>query len=489
MKNKLLRFNRSGKMTLIVILLLPFSVYLCHAQGGSPAYKEGMTIKLDSSGKKYIHFTTWAVFWARSTQANPGTAVSGIAKNSWSDISLQQFRFVTYSQLSSRYLILADIGMDNQAFSSGGAAGGGNTGNGGASYAGTLGKKPGLYLHDLWNEYAVFPEKDERTGKQNAASLYIGTGLHYWNGISRMTSANSNNFMAVDVPIYNWPLLDFSDQIGRQLGVYLKGNIGPVSYRWAVNKPFTVLSTPAVFPENAPDINYAVDNNATGKLATTGYAAWQFLERESNFLPFTAGTYVGTKRVFNIGTGYYYTKEGTVTQVNNTATSPLIRHGIKLWSVDAFADIPFGGPANWAITGYSVFYHYDFGPNYLRNGSLLNANVSAAPGYTGEVSQAGYGNLAPVIGTGTSWFTQAGLLLPAKWFGKNLRAQPFGEFSLQKYDRYGGSKFTYWSAGGNLYLDGHHAKISFKYQTRPIVVADRQQSSKGTFIIATQVFL
>jgi hypothetical protein len=119
----------------------------------------------------------------------------------------------------------------------------------------------------------------------------------------------------------------------------------------------------------------------------------------------------------------------------------------------------------------------------------MNADVSAAPGYNGDVSQAGYGNLAPIIGTGKSWFTQAGLLLPKKWFGSKLRAQPFGEFSLQKFDRYGGSKFTYWSAGGNLYLDGHHARISFKYQTRPIVVAERQQSSKGTFIIATQVFL
>jgi hypothetical protein len=354
MKNKLLRISRSI-ITALFTTLLACSINLSLGQGSSPAYTDGMTIKLDSSGKKYIHFTTWAVFWARSVKSNPGTAINGIAQNSWTDFGLQQFRFVTYSQLSSRYLILADIGMDNQSFSSGGAAGGGNTGNGGASFAGTLGKKPGLYLHDLWNEYAVFPDKDERTGKQNTASLYIGTGLHYWNGISRMTSANSNNFLAVDVPIYNWPLLDLSDQIGRQLGVYLKGNIGPVSYRWSVNKPFSVLSTTSAYPSGAPDINYAVDNNATGKLATTGYAAWQFLDKESNFLPFTAGTYVGTKRVFNIGAGYYYTKEGTVTQANYTATSPLIRHNIRLWSVDGFADIPFGGAGNWAITAYSVF--------------------------------------------------------------------------------------------------------------------------------------
>jgi hypothetical protein len=119
------------------------------AQGGSPAYTDGMTIKLDSTGKKYIRFMTWATVWARYSQANPGTAINGLSRNGWTDISLRQFRLVTYSQLSPRYLILADIGLDNQTFSSGGAPGGGNTGNGNNSFNGTLGKKPGLYVHDL----------------------------------------------------------------------------------------------------------------------------------------------------------------------------------------------------------------------------------------------------------------------------------------------------------------------------------------------------
>jgi hypothetical protein len=490
MKNKHLRaIARSCKTILVLALLLTCIKPRCFGQGGSPAYGEGMKIKLDSTGKKYIHFSTWAIFWARSVNANPGTAVNGIERKNWNDFSLQQFRFVTYSQLSSKYLILADIGIDNQSFSSGGVPGGGSTGNGGAAFQPTLGKKPGLYVHDLWNEYTVIPDKDEKTGKENKASLYIGTGLHYWVGLSRMTAANSQNFLALDVPIYNWPLLDVSDQLTRQLGIYFKGNIGPVSYRWSVNKPFTVLSNATAYPEGAPEINYAVDNNATGKLSTTGYAAWQFLDKESNFLPYTAGTYVGTKRILNVGAGYYFTKEGTVTQADNTATSPLIRHNIGLWALDCFADLPFGGVKNWAFTGYTVFYHYDFGPNYLRNASVMNANVGPAAGYLGAVSQAGFGNLAPVIGTGTSWFTQAGLLLPKRWFSQGFRAQPFGEFSLQKFDRYGSAKFTYWSAGGNFYLDGQHAKISFKYQTRPIAVGDRQQSSKGTFILATQIFL
>src|SRR6201991_2047505 len=145
-----------------------------YGQGGSPNYKEGMRIKLDSSGEKYIHFSTWATFWARYTDANPGTAINGVPKSNWTDFSLRQFRLVTYSQLSSRYLILADLGIDNQTFSSGGAPGGGNTGNGGGAFTGTLGKKPGLYIHDLWNEYTVIPDEDPTSKHKRPVSLYIG---------------------------------------------------------------------------------------------------------------------------------------------------------------------------------------------------------------------------------------------------------------------------------------------------------------------------
>ncbi|MCO5948605.1 hypothetical protein [Mucilaginibacter flavidus] len=473
-----------------LFILLLFWSNSSYSQNGSPEYKDGMTIKLDSSGEKYIRFFTWATFWARNTEANPGTALNGIEIKNWIDFSLRQFRFVTYSQLSPRYLIFADIGIDNQSFSSGGSVGGGNTGNGGATFSGTLGKKPELYLHDLWNEYAVFPDKDPISGRPRKSSLYIGTGLHYWMGISRMTTCSSANYLALDAPVYNWPLVDLSDQFARQLGVYLKGNIGPVSYRWAINKPFTVISPITAFPNGAPDSSYAVDNNATGKFSTTGYAAWQFLDKESNKLPYTTGTYVGTMRVLNIGVGYYSAAEGTVTQARNTATSTLTRHNITIWAIDVFADLPFGGSnSNWAFTGYTVCYHYDFGPKYLRYGSIMNQNVSLAPNYTGKVSQAGFGNLAPLIGTGISWFTQAGLLLPKNLLDAKIRFQPFGEVSLQKFDRFGDSKFMYWSAGSNIYLDGHHASVTFKYQTRPIVMNNKQESSKGTFIIATQVYL
>lgn len=478
------------KQLLFICALCLITGLSSFAQGGSPEYKDGMRIKFDSSGKKYIQFNTYATFWARHTRANPGTAINGVQKDSWSDFSIRQFRLTTYSQLGPRYLIIANIGIDNQTFSSGGSSGGGNTGNGSAQFQGTLGKKPELYVHDLWNEYAVLPDHKDASGRMNNVSLYVGTGLHYWMGISRMTTASSSNYLALDVPLYNWPLVDLSDQFARQIGVYAKGHVYKLSYRWAVNKPFTVLNQPVAYPAGAPDSGYAVDNNAAGGLSTTGYVAWQFFERESDFLPFTVGTYVGTKKVLNVGAGYYYTASGTTTQRSNTATAALQEHNIGLWAADVFADIPFGGnTSNWAFTGYSVYYNYHFGPGYLRNGSIMNVNAGAAERYNGVKSQAGFGNVAPIIGTGTSWFTQAGILLPKTMWRSAVRVQAFGEYSWQRFQRYGSNAFTYWSCGSNIFLDGHHARVTLKYQTRPVVVADRQYTSRGTFIVATQVSL
>lgn len=473
---------------LAILILTDTFVDRVNGQGSDPVYGDGMKIKLDSSGRKYIQFITYATFWGRYTQANPGTSLNGIPTNHWTDFSLRQFRLITYSQLSSRYLILADIGMDNQSFSSGGSAGGGITGNGGAVFNGTLGKKPGLYIHDLWNEYAIISDQDAIKGKKRKASLYIGTGLHYWIGLSRMTTSSSSSYLALDVPLFNWPLTDFSDQFARQLGIYVKGNIGPLAYRWSVNKPFTVISSSMKYPDNSPDSAYAVDNNAVGNLSTSGYAAWQILSDENHLLPYTVGTYVGTKKVFNLGVGYYFARNATASQVTNSSASELSRHNIALWSVDSFADIPFGGSKNWAITSYTVFYHYNFGPGYLRNESIMNANVSNNINFTGSVSQAGFGNLAPVTGTGTTLFSQIGLLLPKTWSPKT-RLQPFAEVSLQRFQRYQDAEFVSWSTGGNIFLDGHHARITFKYQTRPVVETNRQHSLKGTFIIATQVNL
>jgi hypothetical protein len=49
-----------------------------------------------------------------------------------------------------------------------------------------------------------------------------------------------------------------------------------------------------------------------------------------------------------------------------------------------------------AVTGYSVLYDYDFGPNYLRNVGIMNIG-SVDPNFTGSRAIAGAGNAQPTI--------------------------------------------------------------------------------------------
>ncbi len=127
-------------------------------------------------------------------------------------------------------------------------------------------------------------------------------------------------------------------------------------------------------------------------------------------MPFKVGSYLGTKKVFNLGAGFYHQKDGTRTSINSTVE----KHDITLVAVDAFADIPLGNAKNkMAVSAYAGYYNYQFGPNYVRNLGIMNIAASD-PNFTGSKAIAGVGNLQPTIGTGNIIYAQAGLLLPSQ---------------------------------------------------------------------------
>ena len=291
-------------------LMAALSLGQAWAQGSSE-YKAGIKIPLDQEGKKYIRFITWNQIWMRSIQNNPGTA-SAVrphpARQSGMDIGVRRARALWYAQITPRYLVLTHIGINNQTFASGGPAAA-NYSTGTAGFGNN--KKPQLFLHDFWNEYRVFaPTKRAPTAKTKTEhnSLYIGAGLHYWHGVSRLASASTLNFLAVDAPVWNWYNIEQTDQFARQFGVYAKGKIAThLDYRAYLNKPFLLDQRSAV-RSFAWTTTATPDNNRAGyapndKLSYGGYFNWQFWDQESNLLPFTVGSYEGTKKVFNIGFG------------------------------------------------------------------------------------------------------------------------------------------------------------------------------------------
>lgn len=470
------------KNMLLAVLML-FASAGVFAQG-SETYGSGLKLNVKPDGSSYVRFIIWNQIWARAIQNNPGTMVNGTPADVTYDIGIRRARMLAYAQISPRYMILTHFGINNQTFTNGGVPNGGVTGNGGTY---TSGKKPGLFFHDVWNEYAIRPMKDPETGELNKFNLYAGFGLHYWHGLSRMTSASTLNFLMIDAPIFNWPTIELSDQFARQFGMYVKGEVGRLSYRANLNKPFTTLSAPPT-AAGAKVLDVAVDNNTPNKWATAGYAFWQFFDKESVVLPFTVGTYVGTKKVLNVGAGFYRAPQGTNSnRLNAPGDTTLARHDINLFAVDLFADMPLGSAKKFAITAYSVFYSHNWGPNYYRTVGIMNEGA-VDPNYAGTRSQTGAGNARPLLGTGTIWYTQAGLLLPKNWLTSKVRFQPFASYTRHDLDAIQGVAHSY-DAGMNCFLDGHHAKITLQYSARPIILNNQPDGHRGEFLLQTQIFL
>jgi hypothetical protein len=142
------------------------------------------------------------------------------------------------------------------------------------------------------------------------------------------------------------------------------------------------------------------------KWSKAGYFEYQFLDQEANVLPYKVGSYLGTKSVQYCW--FYTAPDATKSSVNNT-----IKTKYQSFAADVFLDLPVGKKENkMAVTAYSVFYDYDFGPNYLRNVAIMNIG-SVDPNFTGSSIGRPW-KCTTTIGSGNIWYTQAGILLPSK---------------------------------------------------------------------------
>ena len=415
-----------------------------------------LTLKLNEDGSKYLRLILWNQFWLRSTENNPGTADPAGDKAARSfDIGTRRSRVLAYAQISPRFLILTHFGINNQTFINGGAPGAGA-------------KKPGLFIHDAWTEYMVVPN-----------NLYVGAGLHYWHGISRLSSASTLNFMTLDAPIFNWPNIELTDQFARQYGIYAKGMLGGFDYRIALNKPFAAGSA-------------ALEGQAVNRLndnfATSGYFNYQFGDKESNKLPFMVGTYLGSKSIFNIGAGYYYHPEST----HSLREGNLRKHSTTLLSADLFWEQPTA--AGGVISLYSVFYNYDFGPNYIRNIGILNTGQAPEAGtpLADQLSFNGVGNNQPTIGSGNISYTQLGYGFPK--FENGTQLMPYITYTRKDFERLNDSSNQF-DFGLNYFINGHNAKLTLQYSTRPIYKREAVTSNisldgyRGEWILQTHIFL
>lgn len=395
---------------------------------GVAAATEPVPWKVNLSEDQWVRILVWNQLWVRATELDPGTTVQGEEAEFATDVALRRARVLFFSQITPKIHALTHFGVNNQSFSST--------------------RRPQLYVHDATVDF----ELAER-------ELYLGAGLHYWAGPSRMTNASTLTFLALDSPIFPWSTIDQTDQFARRLGLYAKGKITKIDYRVALDRPFAP-ETPLV-----PDgpVGFRQDANTW---STGGYVMAQLADEEPNAMPFLNGTWLGAKKVFNLGGGWTW-HPGAMGRAN-TAGETVDTFDAFTLAADVFADLPVG---SGAVTAYGLYEHIDFGPDYVRNVGILNLGA-------GGETLSGWGNAAPVIGTGEHLYAQAGWLLPGT--AGHPRVQPFlaaHVAALEAFDH----PTSIFEAGANLYLAGQNAKLTADVKLRPIVELEAGQTVTSSY--------
>jgi hypothetical protein len=238
----------------------------------------------------------------------------------------------------------------------------------------------------------------------------------------------------------SWATIGLSDQFARHIGIYFKGRFDRLQYRVSVNEAITnnldtngLVSTPNGFTLPVDNTSFYAGRKILGSETAgkvfAGYFDYNFLDEESNFLPYKVGTYLGSKSIFNIGAGFFYHPDSSVFQ---RADGSFEGENVAIFSVDAFYDAPLGENAG-AITAYLQYQNSDYGNDFT---------------------------LGQTYETGDMIYSHVGYVLPAETPG--LQIQPYASFNYRSIDAINDNA-TRFGIGGNLYFTGHHSKISIEY--------------------------
>ena len=426
---------------LMVILLPLFS----QAQ----LLKDGK-LTLNEDGSHYIKFTMVNQVWVRNTTYNEGSTVFGYAKKSGSDIGIRRFRVQLFGQLTDRVFIYSQIGENN--------------------FNNIADRKFGFFVHDALGEYAVVKKK-----------LSLGAGLSAWSGLARFASPSAGSILGVDAPLYQQSTNDITDQFLRKLSVYAKGKLGKLDYRLAMSDPMAFQKAASYNGVLSADANFS---SKLPKMQWNGYFQWQFLDQEVNLTPYMTGTYLGKKKVFNIGAGFVYQPKAMWSMAANKRDT--VETNMVQLSVDAYYDAPVGKQGQ-AVSAYAAFSNFDFGKNYIRNIGAMNP----ANGTSRKDVINGSGNGFPGYGSGNVIYTQVAYKFKDDLIGKTT-LMPYVSLQHADYQKLN-QGMNFWDMGVNWLLNGHTSKLTIAYQNRPIFLLDGNgkgefSNRKGSGIIQYQVF-
>ena len=385
-----------------------------------------LKFSLNKDESSWIAIHTYAQFWGRVNDNNPGSLVNDQPADLTSDISIRRFRLGLSAVPFEKTFIYFQLGTNN------------------INYLSERGTSA-----DILDAYVSY---------EFSKAFSIGTGKSAWNGLSRFTSPSTSKSLTGDINFLALPTLDSTDDLIRKLSLFAKGKIYNLDYRLVLIKPFSVSNSRSFEP--VPIANRAAFTDTKQNYQYTGYLKYEFLDKESNTGPFQIGTYLGSKSVFSLGAGFTFQSDALWSLTNGNENY----HDMRLFSVDAFLDIPLQEKRGTAITSYLGYFNFDFGPNYIRN---IGANNPANGRDDNLASFNGIGNAFSVSGTGLGLVGQFGFLLP-KMGKNNTQLQPYIAGQYSDFDALEGSIFQF-DVGINWFIKGHKSKFTLNGQNRPIL--------------------
>lgn len=432
------------KYTVVICLLLgALSINSVNAQ--TKPDKE-LRLNLNDEGTHYLKTTFSAQVWGRYTEMNPGTTIGGFSNPSGFDIGIRRMRQQIFGMVTDKVFFYTQLGINN--------------------FRRISDRKPGIFFHDVLAEYYITPR-----------ALQIGLGLTGWTGLARFSSPAVARSLGYDALLFEQSTNDANDQFGRKLSIYAKGKIGKLDYRF-------ILSDPLMAGDASPNVVKTINVNSDFSYRpphpqTSVYFMYQFLDKENNLLPYTTGTYLGQKRIFNIGAGFQY-QAGAMWRYNDAVLKDTVEEDLSSYAVDVYYDAPVG-KKGMALTAYAAAVYFGYGKNYMRNLGVMNPGDGVI---AGTPSINGTGNAFPMIGTGTVIAGQVGILLPQNVLGeKHGQLQPYVMMMNGSFDRLKQSVLEY-DAGLNWYIDGYRSKLTLNYQNRPIFSSiDMKESDRKSMVV------
>ena len=390
--------------------------------------------------KPKINWNMTGQIWLRYSDLNDGSLVNNEPTSELTDISIRRIRIPISSQVTPKIYMYSILGGNNYNYQN---------------------KDFNLEILDLYVEYTF------------DNYLSVGFGKSGWLGLNRWNIRSSYSMMGLDSPLFTLNTVEKTDDLGRLFGGWLKGQVGKFDYRLSFKRSLSTSTAPT------GKVDFA---NNRPRIRTSSYVKYQFFDHESNKSAYQAGTYLQNKKVLNIGAGFQHqAKSMSDGDVNDASTN---FYDMEHWAIDSFLNLPLAN--NDAITAYLGYYDYGFGKNYIRNIGADNPTNGGGDDFNG------HGIAFPMIGTGTSWYTQFGYAFKqTNLFNHQVIIQPNFAIQHSKWDALP-DHMTVYDLTVNFLVNGSQGnKISLGYQHRPIfdAITLRQKDYKAMAVLQYQISL